>query len=143
MKMVLEDGSFHDVDSSEMAFNICANNCMRDTLKKARVALIEPIMKLEVEVPEEYQGAVAGHLSSKRGVITASEVRLGVSVILADVPLSPGAVFTVEPWYYDHEDGIAVFVEDVVLVTEDGAEVLTASLPRTPDALERMVGRSD
>jgi len=60
---------------------------------------------------------------------------------LADIALAPGAVFTVEPWYYDHEDGIAVFVEDVVLVTQDGAENLTAALPRTPSALERMVGR--
>ena len=62
---------------------------------------------------------------------------------LADVPLSPGAVFTIEPWYYNHEEGIAVFVEDVVLVTEDGAESLTATLPRTPEALGRMVGHAD
>ena len=59
---------------------------------------------------------------------------------LAEVPLEPGAVFTIEPWYYDHADGIAVFVEDMVLVTEDGAENLSADLPRTPDELERMVG---
>ena len=51
-----------------------------------------------------------------------------------------GMIFTVEPWYYDHEDGIAVFVEDVVLVTTDGAENLTAELPRDPDELERLVG---
>ena len=62
---------------------------------------------------------------------------------LADEPLSPGAVFTVEPWYYNHEDEIAVFVEDVILVTEDGAESLTASLPRSADELERMVGLRD
>ena len=56
---------------------------------------------------------------------------------LIDEPLEPGMVFTVEPWYYNHDLEIAVFVEDVVLVTEDGAEVLTRNLPRTPDQIER------
>lgn len=58
---------------------------------------------------------------------------------LIDEPLEPGMVFTVEPWYYNHDLGIAVFVEDVVLVTEGGAEVLTRDLPRTPEALEAMI----
>ncbi len=60
---------------------------------------------------------------------------------LLDAPLEPGMVFTVEPWYYNHDLEVAVFVEDVVLVTEDGAEVITGSLPRTPEALAAMVGR--
>jgi elongation factor G len=88
VRAILEDGSYHDVDSSEMAFNICGFNCMRETLKKAKMALQEPIMKLEVEVPEEYQGPVTGHLSSKRGIITSTEVRSGVSVIEAEIPLA-------------------------------------------------------
>ena len=58
---------------------------------------------------------------------------------LLDEPLAPGMVFTVEPWYYNHEIGVSVFVEEVVLVTEDGAEVLTAALPRSPEALEGMI----
>jgi len=58
---------------------------------------------------------------------------------LLDDPLVPGMVFTVEPWYYNHDLEVAVFVEDVILVTEDGAEVLTAALPRTPEALEAMI----
>ncbi len=58
---------------------------------------------------------------------------------LLDEPLAPGMVFTVEPWYYNHDLGIAVFVEDVVLVTEDGVEVLTKGLGRTPEELEAMV----
>ena len=58
---------------------------------------------------------------------------------LLDEPLAPGMVFTVEPWYYNHEIGVSVFVEEVVLVTENGAEVLTAALPRDPDELEGMV----
>ncbi len=88
VKMILEDGSYHDVDSSEMAFNICGFNCMRDTLKKAGLALLEPIMTLEVEAPTEFQGSVTGHISSKRGLITSSEVRQGVGVFKAEVPLA-------------------------------------------------------
>ena len=56
---------------------------------------------------------------------------------LVNEPLSAGMVFTVEPWYYNHDLEIAVFVEDVVLVTDDGAEVLTRTLPRTPEEIER------
>jgi elongation factor G len=88
VKMVLEDGSYHDVDSSEMAFNICAFNCMRDTLKKAGIVLLEPIMNLEVEAPTEYQGSISGHLSSKRGIINSSEVQGHTVVMRAEVPLA-------------------------------------------------------
>ncbi len=88
VQAVLQDGSFHEVDSSDMAFKTCAFNCMREQLKKAGMALLEPIMNLEVEVPEEYQGPVCGHVSSKRGLITSTEVRMGISVILAEVPLA-------------------------------------------------------
>jgi len=58
---------------------------------------------------------------------------------LLDEPLAPGMVFTIEPWYYNHDLGVSVFVEEVLLVTEDGAEVLTDALPRDPDALEELV----
>lgn len=88
VKMRLQDGSYHDVDSSEMAFKICALGCMRESLKKAEVALQEPFMKLEIEVPEEFQGQITGHLSSKRGLVTASEVNGGICVIVAEAPLS-------------------------------------------------------
>lgn len=88
VKATLSDGSYHDVDSSEMAFNIAAFNCMRDTLKKANMSLLEPIMKLEVEVPEEFQGSVSGHVAQKRGVINTSETKLGTSIFIAEVPLA-------------------------------------------------------
>jgi elongation factor G len=88
VQAILEDGSYHDVDSSEMAFNICAFNCMRETLKKAGMVLLEPIMTLEVEAPSEFQGSISGHLSSKRGIITSSEIQAGVSVLRAEVPLA-------------------------------------------------------
>jgi elongation factor G len=88
VRMTINDGSYHDVDSSEMAFDICGFDCMRDALKQAGMALLEPIMKLEVEVPDEFQGAVTGHLSSKRGVITSTETNMGICVINAEVPLA-------------------------------------------------------
>lgn len=88
VKATLSDGSYHDVDSSEMAFNVAGFNCMRETLKKSNMALLEPIMKLEVEVPEEYQGPVSGHIAQKRGVINTSETRMGTSTFIAEVPLA-------------------------------------------------------
>lgn len=88
VRMELKDGSYHDVDSSEMAFKICGFNCARDVLRKAACALQEPIMKLEVEVPEEYQGPVSGHIASKRGVMTSADTRQNICVILATVPLA-------------------------------------------------------
>lgn len=88
VKAILSDGAYHEVDSSEMAFKICGFNCMRETLQKAKMALQEPIMLLEIETPDEFQGPVSGHLSSKRGVIVSSEVRQGTAVIIAEVPLA-------------------------------------------------------
>jgi elongation factor G len=88
VRMTINDGSYHDVDSSEMAFDICGFDCMRESLKQAGMALLEPIMKLEVEIPDEFQGAVTGHLSSKRGVITSTETNMGTCVINAEVPLA-------------------------------------------------------
>ena len=88
VQAILEDGSYHEVDSSEMAFNTCGFNAMRDTLKKASVALLEPIMKVEIEAPEDFQGSITGHLASKRGVITSAETRVHTCMILAEVPLA-------------------------------------------------------
>jgi elongation factor G len=88
VKMVLEDGSYHDVDSSTMAFEICARDCFRETFRKADPVLLEPIMKVEVETPTEFQGPVQGAISSKRGVILGTESREGFTVITAEVPLS-------------------------------------------------------
>src|SRR4051794_2200504 len=88
VKMVLEDGSYHDVDSSTMAFEICARDCFRETFRKADPVLLEPIMKVEVEVPTEFQGPVTGAISSKRGVILGTESRSGYTVITAEVPLA-------------------------------------------------------
>jgi Xaa-Pro aminopeptidase len=59
---------------------------------------------------------------------------------LMDIPLAPGMIFTVEPWYYNHDKEIAVFTEEVVVVTDEGARVLTTGLPRSPVELEKLVG---
>jgi len=84
----LVDGSYHDVDSSEKAFETCGWACMRESLEKSGMVLLEPIMRLEVEAPEEYQGSVTGHLSSKRGLITSTDTREGTAVINAEIPLA-------------------------------------------------------
>lgn len=88
VEVVLEDGSFHDVDSSEMAFKTAGFNCGRETLKKSGMALLEPIMKLEIEAPVEFQGSICGHVSSKRGLINSTEAQHGATVVLAEVPLA-------------------------------------------------------
>ncbi len=88
IEMVLQDGSYHDVDSSEMAFKVCALGCMREYVKQMGMALLEPIMKLEIEAPEDYQGSICGHLASKRGTVTQTETRMKVAVIEAEVPLA-------------------------------------------------------
>jgi elongation factor G len=88
VKMLLKDGSYHDVDSSDMAFQICARDCFRETFRKAEPVLLEPIMKVEVEAPVEFQGPVTGAISSKRGVILGTENREGYAVITAEVPLA-------------------------------------------------------
>jgi len=88
VEMILEDGSYHDVDSSTMAFEIAARDCFRETFRKADPVLLEPIMIVEVEVPSEFQGPVTGAISSKRGVILGTDARSGYTVISAEVPLS-------------------------------------------------------
>ena len=88
VKVTLFDGSYHEVDSSDMAFKICASMALKDGARKASPILLEPMMSVEVVVPEEYVGAVTGDLSSRRGHILRSEVRSGAQIIGAQVPLA-------------------------------------------------------
>jgi Xaa-Pro aminopeptidase len=89
----------------------------------------------ESVIPEEHKRFM------QTGLFFGHHIGLAVGdPSLADVTLEPGMIFTVEPWYYNHEREISVFVEDDILVTPTGAEVLTASLPRAPADLERLVG---
>ncbi len=114
VKFTLIDGSYHDVDSSEMAFKMAAAEAFKNAQNKARPYLLEPIMKVEVVTPEEFMGDVIGNLSSKRGQIEGTETRGNARAISAKVPLaemfgyatelrgmSQGrASFTMEPSHY-------------------------------------------
>ena len=84
----LYDGSYHEVDSSEMAFKIAASMAFREAAKKAKPVLLEPIFKVEVTVPEEYMGDVIGDISSRRGRIEGSDMNLGAVAVRGMVPLS-------------------------------------------------------
>ncbi|MCS6884540.1 MAG: elongation factor G [Acidobacteriota bacterium] len=88
IKVVLYDGSYHEVDSSEMAFKIAASMAFQDAAMKAEPVLLEPVMKVEVVTPEEYVGAITGDLNSRRGRIEGMEARPGTQVVTAAVPLS-------------------------------------------------------
>ncbi|MBN2513615.1 MAG: elongation factor G [Sedimentisphaerales bacterium] len=87
-KMCLDDGSYHAVDSSEMAFRIAARDAFIEAFRKARPCLLEPIMKVEVETPSDYQGSIVGDLNSRRGIIMGADNRGNVTVITAEVPLA-------------------------------------------------------
>ena len=88
VRVELYDGSYHDVDSSEMAFKIAGSMAFQDAAKKARPVLLEPVMRVEVVVPKEHLGGVMGDLSSRRGQIQSQEDRGGTQIINARVPLS-------------------------------------------------------
>jgi elongation factor G len=84
----LDDGSYHDVDSSEKAFYTCAQGCFREYFKQAGPKLLEPIMNIEIECPEDFQGTVVGDVIKRRGVMASNDIVEGVSVIKAEVPLA-------------------------------------------------------
>ena len=87
-KVTVVDGSYHEVDSSEMAFKIAGSMAFQDGAKKADPVLLEPIMKVSVEVPDEYLGTVMGNLTSRRGMLTGTESNLGIQIVNAEVPLA-------------------------------------------------------
>jgi elongation factor G len=88
IKLTLEDGKYHEVDSSEMAFKIAGSMALKEAARKADPALLEPMMAVEVTTPEENMGDVIGDLNSRRGIIQAMEERGGARVVRALVPLS-------------------------------------------------------
>jgi len=114
VKVTLYDGSYHEVDSSEMAFKIAGSMAFKAAMLKADPVLLEPIMKVVVTVPEEYMGDVMGDLNARRGQITGMETRSGAAVVNAFVPLSTmfgyatdlrsrtqgRGVYTMEPSHY-------------------------------------------
>jgi len=88
VRIDLNDGSYHDVDSSERAFYICACDCFRQTMREARPVLLEPIMKVEIECPENFNGSVVGDVISRRGLVTQTDARDGISYITCELPLA-------------------------------------------------------
>ncbi len=88
VKVTLIDGSYHEVDSSEMAFKICGSMAFKEACEKAGLTLLEPIMKVVVTAPDEYMGDVMGDINARRGQIVGSDIRNGAAVIEAHVPLA-------------------------------------------------------
>lgn len=88
VKVSLYDGSFHDVDSSEMAFKIAGSMALRDALSKASPVLLEPVMKVEIVTPEEYMGDVIGDINSRRGRMEGMELVAGAQIVTCYVPLA-------------------------------------------------------
>ncbi len=88
IKITLFDGSYHEVDSSEMAFKLAASMCFKEGARKASPAILEPMMKVEVETPEEYMGDVIGDLNKRRGQINSMDERSGNKIITAFCPLA-------------------------------------------------------
>ena len=88
IKVALFDGDYHEVDSSEMAFKICASICFKEACRRAKPVLLEPVMRVEVVVPEEYMGPVNGDVNSRRGRLEGTEIHGTTQVIKAMVPLS-------------------------------------------------------
>lgn len=88
VKVTLFDGSYHDVDSSEMAFKIAGSMCFKEGARKANPVLLEPIMSVEVETPEDYMGDVVGDLNRRRGIILGMEDNAGIKALKAEVPLA-------------------------------------------------------
>ncbi len=88
IKVTLKDGKYHDVDSSDLAYRLASRQAMKQAVNKANPILLEPIMKVEVETPSDYQGSVIGDLSSRRGVIYGTNVNGDETVISAGIPLS-------------------------------------------------------
>jgi elongation factor G len=131
-KVILTDGSYHEVDSSEMAFKIAGSMGFKEASKKASPTLLEPIMSLEVVVPEEYMGDVIGDLNSRRGKIMGMKVRAAAQVIDAQVPLkemfgyatdlrsmSQGrAVFTMQ---FAHYEAVPKNIADEIIAKVQGA----------------------
>ena len=88
IKIVVFDGDYHDVDSSEMAFKICSSICFKEAARKAKPVLLEPVMRVEVVVPDEYMGSVNGDLISRRGRLEGTEILGSTHIIKSMVPLS-------------------------------------------------------
>ncbi len=115
VKVSLLDGSYHEVDSNEMAFKVCSSICFKEAVERASPVLLEPIMSVEVVVPEDFLGSVVGDISGRRGRIQGMDARGGAQVVAAQVPLKEmfgystdlrsmtqgRATYTMQPSHYE------------------------------------------
>jgi elongation factor G len=128
VKVSVYDGSYHEVDSSELAFKIAASMAFKEIAKKAEPSILEPIMNVEVVVPNEYMGDVIGDLNSRRGKVRGLEERAGAKVILAQVPLAE--MFGYATDLRSHTQGRATFTMQVAFYDEvpahKHAEIVTS-----------------
>ena len=133
LKVKLVDGSTHDVDSNEMAFKIAGSMAFRDAAKKASPVLLEPIMALEVVVPEEYFGSVSGDITSRRGSVLGMDRKNNAQIIKSEVPLS--GMFGYATDLRSMTQGRAVF-------TLQFAKYLKAPKSVSQEVLEKYAGKT-
>jgi elongation factor G len=88
LRVTVDDGSYHEVDSSELAFQVCAVTTMRENFRRTNPVLLEPVMKIEIECPGEFQGAVVGDLTSRRGMVVGTEADGAITRIEGEIPLA-------------------------------------------------------
>ena len=134
VKVTLYDGSYHEVDSSEMAFKIAGSMAFKDGCKRASPALLEPVMKVEVVLPEEYIGEVIGDLNSRRGRIEGQEHRPGTQIITSVVPLSSMFGYATDlrsrtqgratyTMHFSHYEEVPKQIGDEIIARAQGREV--------------------
>ena len=126
VKVELYDGSYHDVDSSEMAFKIAGSMAFKEAMRKGAPILLEPIMRVDVTVPEDYMGDVIGDINSRRGRIEGMEAVNGAQIIHGFVPLSDMFGYATDlrsktqgrgvySMFFDHYDPVPKSVQEKIL----------------------------
>jgi elongation factor G len=134
VKVTLYDGSYHEVDSSEIAFKIAGSMAFKEGCKKASPALLEPVMKVEVVLPEEYMGDVIGDLNSRRGRIEGMEARPGTQIIKSVVPLAMMFGYATDlrsrtqgratyTMHFSHYEEVPKQIADEIIAKAQGREV--------------------
>ncbi|OGT25679.1 MAG: translation elongation factor G [Gammaproteobacteria bacterium RIFCSPLOWO2_02_FULL_42_14] len=135
VKVALFDGSYHDVDSSEMAFKIAGSMCFKDAAKKAGAVLLEPIMKVEVVTPEDYMGDVVGDLNRRRGVIQGMDEGPSGKIVDAEVPLAE--MFGYATDVRSMSQGRATYTMEFLKYAEAPASIAEAIIKKNADRDKR------
>jgi elongation factor G len=134
VKVTLYDGSYHEVDSSEIAFKIAGSMAFKEGCRRAHPALLEPVMKVEVVLPEEYMGDIIGDLNSRRGRIEGKEARPGTQIVKALVPLSSMFGYATDmrsrtqgratyTMHFSHYEEVPKTIADEIIARAQGREV--------------------